>query len=60
MKTHIQGDWWHNVSIKTSVILADFNNQMNRWRHSGGKSSKYVYNAPARLQLMRAYGHADI
>lgn len=60
MKPHIKGDWWHNCAIKTSVVLADFNKQMQRNRQIGVKPSQFVYNAPARLQLMRAYRHADI
>lgn len=60
MKTIQNGDWWNNVAIKTSVILADFKNEMERNRQAGIKPSQYVYNAPARLQLMRAYRRADI
>lgn len=48
-----KGDWWHNVAIKTSVVLADFNTQMLRHRSSGGNPNKFVYNAPASLKFIR-------
>ena len=57
--TIVQGDWWHNVAIKSSVVLADFKKEMERNRQVGNKPSQFVYNAPARLQLMRAYRHVE-
>ena len=53
-----QGDWWNDVAIKTSVILTDFKNEMERNRQAGIKPSQYVYDAPARLRLMRVFRHA--
>lgn len=60
MKPHIQGDWWNDVAIKTSVLLADFNKQMESRRMAGMNVSKFVYHADERIKLMRKYGHANV
>jgi hypothetical protein len=53
MKKFEQVDWWITTKIKTSVILSDFNRQMEINRNKGNKPSALVYDADARLKALR-------